>query len=616
MNLTIKQNNQVTEQVTSELIDKLYNLTKEDVANGITAIATVPSGGLQGRLESASAYGDEVEYLNRVFGPNLYISALKYYVRFEDGNVLDALLGANYGDGIGLSAQEVRAIVFGNLFKNNTLIQSFDEFKEFLTQANSSYSFQGCTNLRSIKIPAGATSIPQEAFRGCTSLQSIEIPSSVVTIGVSAFREDAALSSIVIPNSVITLLGGAFQGCSNLETVDLGNSLETIGSEAFRSCTSLQEIVIPDSVKSMTTAFKLCSLLRTITMGSGIQTLSDENFRYCDALSTVIVKDLDAWTAIDVNSSFATPLNNVSHITYNGAYVTSYNFPSGRTKIGSYCFHRCVDLTSVTVPAGYTEIGKYAFNNCTNLTTLTFADSSDITTIGNYALYNVKLNHSLSFPNVTSVGDGALKHSSAWEYDGSKEITGFNNLTSVGDSSFTYNKNIKTVNITNCTNLNKKSCFAHTIIDKFSGPNSTSGELNLPNVTGTIGEQCFRANSGITKIVSLGTCSEIKAYAFAECKNLTEVDLPSTVTSIGAATFMHDNVPNSSGSNAGHSNITIKLRATNPPSLDNVTQNNLLSIGIGATVYVPQGSLSAYQADSGWAALIAKGVTLIEGIPS
>ncbi len=59
-------------------------------------------------------------------------------------------------------------------------------------------AFQLCSNLTSITIPDGVTSIGQYAFRGCTSLTSITIPDSVTTIGGEAFQSCRSLTTIEV----------------------------------------------------------------------------------------------------------------------------------------------------------------------------------------------------------------------------------------------------------------------------------------------------------------------------------------------------------------------------------------------------------------------------------
>ena len=77
-------------------------------------------------------------------------------------------------------------------------------------------TFENCSNLTSIIISNGVTSIGSNAFYKCSSLTSINIPESVTSIGSRAFWNCSKLTSINIPNSVTSIGDYAFQGCSKL----------------------------------------------------------------------------------------------------------------------------------------------------------------------------------------------------------------------------------------------------------------------------------------------------------------------------------------------------------------------------------------------------------------
>ena len=65
-----------------------------------------------------------------------------------------------------------------------------------------SYAFFGCRSLTTITIPEGVTYIGFRAFEGCTSLTSITIPGSVTSIGNTAFYECSGLTSVTISEAV------------------------------------------------------------------------------------------------------------------------------------------------------------------------------------------------------------------------------------------------------------------------------------------------------------------------------------------------------------------------------------------------------------------------------
>lgn len=125
------------------------------------------------------------------------------------------------------------------------------------------------SNLKSINIPKGVTTIGYAAFYHCDNLTDISIPETITWIESSAFSHTSWLNSWVsntsasdflivgdgvliaykgnskyvnIPDSVKTIAPACFLGHSEILGIRIPNSVTIIGEEAFKDCTSLQEI--------------------------------------------------------------------------------------------------------------------------------------------------------------------------------------------------------------------------------------------------------------------------------------------------------------------------------------------------------------------------------------
>ena len=98
------------------------------------------------------------------------------------------------------------------------------------------------TEVTSVNIPNGVTSIKVRAFFGCASLASITIPDSVTSIEGYAFSECTSLESITIPDSVTSITDGAFEYCTSLVSITIPDSVTSIGIGAFMNCSSLANI--------------------------------------------------------------------------------------------------------------------------------------------------------------------------------------------------------------------------------------------------------------------------------------------------------------------------------------------------------------------------------------
>ena len=118
-------------------------------------------------------------------------------------------------------------------------------------------SFYRCSNLTSITIPEGVTSIGNSAFHFCTSLKNITIPDTVTSIGTAAFLRCTSLTSITIGSSVSSIGADAFRDCTNLTSITIGYSVASIGKFAFLACSSLTAVTfLGDAPEIANDAFK------------------------------------------------------------------------------------------------------------------------------------------------------------------------------------------------------------------------------------------------------------------------------------------------------------------------------------------------------------------------
>ena len=114
--------------------------------------------------------------------------------------------------------------------------------------------------------------------------------------------------------------------------------------------------------------------------------------------------------------------------------------------------------------------------------------------------------------------------------------------------------------------------------------NARMDELNITGSVKTIGGQVFYATN-LTKVVFPEGLEKIDGFGtFGACQKLTEVEFPSTLTSVGSYTFMSCNKV---------SKVTCK--AMTPPA-----NGGIFNTSTTATLYVPKGTKDAYAATLGW----------------
>lgn len=119
------------------------------------------------------------------------------------------------------------------------------------------WCFYGCSSLKQISLPSSLTEIGGLAFIRCTSLQSITIPGGVKT--VDGFSDCSNLVSVYLSEGITTIGNNAFENCEKLTTIVLPDTLESIEYQAFSDCSSLTKIIIPASVTYMDIPFSSSS---------------------------------------------------------------------------------------------------------------------------------------------------------------------------------------------------------------------------------------------------------------------------------------------------------------------------------------------------------------------
>jgi hypothetical protein len=93
-------------------------------------------------------------------------------------------------------------------------------------------------------IPDSVSSIESFAFVLCINLKSVTIPGSVSSTGYEVFRYSSSLKSVTIRDGLKIIESGLFYGCTSLESITIPDSVTSIGRGAFNSCTSLESITI------------------------------------------------------------------------------------------------------------------------------------------------------------------------------------------------------------------------------------------------------------------------------------------------------------------------------------------------------------------------------------
>ena len=404
------------------------------------------------------------------------------------------------------------------------------------------------TNIESVSIEDGVTSIGESAFDSCTSLTSVTIPDSVTSIGSYAFEDCSSLTSVTIPNSVTSIGDSAFLRCASLISITIPNSVTSIGWRAFENCTSLTSIEVLENNKNYSSL-------------DGVLFNKDKS-------------KLITYPAGKADSEYAIP-NSVTSIGYsafeNCTSLTSITIPNSVTSIGGSAFYGCTSLASITIPNDVTSIGYGVFQGCTRLTSITMPDS--VTSIGEDAFRSCTSLTSITIPDsVTSIGSFALyncKSLTKVDYNGTvsqwKSIKGYDNVSKIIKCTDGIFGNGNTVTIDNlkykiyddtATLVGYTDAPENLVISKnisyegytlsvtsigysaFRGCTSLTS-VTIPDSVISIGDRAFSWCTSLTSVTIPDSVTSIGDYAFERCESLTSVTIPDSVTSIDNGAFYY-----------------------------------------------------------------------------
>ena len=225
------------------------------------------------------------------------------------------------------------------------------EIGEGITSIGSC-AFYKCIYLSSAVIPEGVTTLGDSAFSACRSLKEIYIPSTVEKIGTRTFSWFVGLEKITVSennpvfhsdgNCIIeTATKTLLSGC-NTSVIPTDGSVTAIGDWAFSGCKKLSSIVIPDCITS----------------------IGECPFVFCNSNLTVIFPTGSASYIHDVQSNYYnncfidTTTKKLIAICENSVIPTNGSV----TSIGERALSYVPELPSINIPSAVTQIDAGAFS--------------------------------------------------------------------------------------------------------------------------------------------------------------------------------------------------------------------------------------------------------------
>ena len=251
----------------------------------------------------------------------------------------------------------------------------------------SSNAFDGCTNLKKIKLPATISSVYGPAFKSCSLLETIVLDEKNTVykciggcfISVETGEIVFGTKNAVIPTdgSVKSIGESAFYARKDLTFITIPDCIETIGARAFYSCAQLEEIILGENTRLKSIgkdAFYRCGYY-----------LDGKNWSSGTAYEGLLYigKALICGGSLSGEISIKDGTVCIADKAFYDLEITGIIFPSSLFSIGENAFSYCKQLKTLTVPASVKQIRNYAFCGCEALETLVISEG--ITEIGQNA---------------------------------------------------------------------------------------------------------------------------------------------------------------------------------------------------------------------------------------
>jgi len=444
-------------------------------------------------------------------------------------------------------------------------------------------AFEMCVSLESILLPSTITNIGNCAFLCCSSLSSITIPAATQRVGESAFNGCAALKSVTIQNGVKEIGNNAFQSCSSLKSIYLPASVSLIRSHVFNGCTALERIDVaaeneqyfsyggalyrdyknginfellcaPQGIESIvifpgTThygvcAFNGCGKLTSVRIpAASINYFYSYAFTGCTNLSEVVFETPEH-VAGDLTEAFAGTAwwkdmpdgivyaDDVA-IGYKGDDSSVINVAADCVAIRRGAFSGMHGIRSAAISSSVRRIYEDAFFWCTNLESLTIAEG--VTNIGNSAFSQCKALTTVTIPSTVE----RLGQSAFYGCDALSEVYVANGVKTLEWHAFGDCISLERINIPASVVSIYDSVFEGCV--SLKSIDVDAGNDNYTSLNGVLYDKnkwhLICSPKGITSVEIPASVTYIGASAFEYCNNITEVIIPDTVQSIGDGAF-------------------------------------------------------------------------------
>ena len=318
--------------------------------------------------------------------------------------------------------------------------------------------------------------------------------------------------------------------------ISIPNGVTGIDWGAFAYCINLESVTLPNSVTSIgNRAFYGCSSLTSITLPNSLKSIGYDVFLNCDKL---IYNDYKNGYYLGNES------NNYLVLVKAKTEVIRSCVVNNTTKfICESAFSDCENLANITIGNSVTSIGGYAFKNCRSLKNVTFEGNSQLTSIGENAFYKCDSIVNIIIPNnVTNIGNDAFYYCDGLEKVIVDDISAFAQIDFENEDSnpLYYAKYLYLSNDTEneITGIKADDLDGCTAIKQYAFCNYIClTNITLPSSVTSIDTWAFADCVSLTSIILPNSLTNIGENAFYGCNKLRNITLPEGLITIGESAF-------------------------------------------------------------------------------
>jgi len=429
----------------------------------------------------------------------------------------------------------------------------------------SNYAFAGNQDLEKVITTDALLSVGEYAFAGCKDLKEFVLESNKVKYGPYAFTDCESLESFRVNAAVLP--EGMFYECESMTDVTIGPDVNEIGEFAFRDTKistykvesgnkayknqNANYIISADGTTLYAVAPTASGEFTAANAGNAkITVIGKGAFSHNASITSVVlpnvtvIGDYGMGSAESIESVKLGKLTDIGEYAFFETAITELPALSKDMNIGKYAF-AYTDVTEVTIPNGMV-VPEGLFAQCKSLATVTIGNN---VTLGNYA-FNMDKDESFEIRNYDDAATGDKYF--YYVFSSALESLTIGDNAVIGENVFAGHASLESVTLGagaelgkmafyNCTGLKEIDLSKATVI----GDYALSGDVYYICLDDSMayaavspeGEYMYTYHAPAITAADLSGAQSIGEYAFAYCRDMTQVKLGSAITEIPQYAF-------------------------------------------------------------------------------